>query len=257
MVLKLLLYGVFLIAVASCPALAQPVLPDIAGTAGRGSVTLNWQCQYNTIKAISVLRATDSNAGYSLIGYVEQTDKGIQTFKDIHPLTGFNCYKLAIEFKTGLTWRSNHLCLRVENYSTESEKKLLPADKAEVQKQDITITEPASKQTDAGTQPVTLKLKMPPLPDDTIDITATNVTSRYCTADARSGNIILRLPADLERFSYSIKFFDLQNHLITEVPHIGTAALIFDKRNFQHRKYIRFVLRKDGVELEEGWLLMP
>ena len=254
--LKHLLYGVFLITVASCPAFAQPVLPDISGIAGVGFVTLSWQCQYSTVKAISVLRATDSNAVYSLIGYVEQTDKGIQSFKDNNPITGLNCYKLAIEFKTGLIWRSNHYCLRVEKYTMESVKKLLPENKAVEQKPDDRKTEPSAKPADTTPPQITIKLKMPPVPDDTIDITSTNVFSRYCSADTHTGNITLRLPADVDRYLYSIKFFDLQNHLITEVPHIGTANLIFDKRNFQRKKNIRFVLRKDGVELEEGWLLM-
>ena len=175
MVLKHLLYGVLLISIANCPALAQPVLPDISGVAGRGLVTLNWQCPYSTIKAISVLRAADTAADYTLLGYVEQTAKGIQSFTDIHPLPGRNCYKLAIEFKTGLIWRSNNSCVKVDPYTSESDKKQLPETKPVPQKAEEKKTEPATKTVASNPLPISLNLKMPLIPDDTIDYSSTHI----------------------------------------------------------------------------------
>jgi hypothetical protein len=236
---------------------AQPVLPDIAGVENKGTVTLSWQCQYNTVKAISVLRANDSMSDYSLIGFVDKTEKGIQTFTDTQPAPGKNCYKLAIEFKTGLMWRSNFYCLKVEKYMLESDKQLMR--KTDTVKTAVAESKAQQSSSAPETVPATplLKLKMPPIPSDTIDNTATNVKSLYFSVDQKTGNIILMLPGNEAKDDYSLKFFDLQGNLITEVPQIGSKTLIFDKRNFRRKKIIHFLLRKDGVEAEEGYLKKP
>ena len=138
----------------------------------------------------------------------------------------------------------------------ESEKKLLPAFKVVDQKTEEKTPGSTNKPKETSPQPAARPIKMPPIPDDTIDNITTQIQPRYCHTDTHTGNITLTLPADVDKYHYSIKFFDLQNKLITEVPHPGTATLIFDKKNFQRRKIIRFVLRKDGVELEEGWMTL-
>ena len=95
-------------------AVAQPTLPDIAGAADKGIVILSWNCQYNGIKSITVLRSTDSVYFYSAIGKVKKLDKGTQAFVDGHPAAGKNFYKLIILFNSSLTWSSNHCSVNIE-----------------------------------------------------------------------------------------------------------------------------------------------
>src|SRR3954465_12927824 len=87
--------------------LAQPMLPNISGSADKGVVLLSWACQYNGVKAIAVLHSTDSVYNFRIIGYVKKLEKGVQAYVDGHPDTGKNYYKLSIVFNSGLTWTSN------------------------------------------------------------------------------------------------------------------------------------------------------
>jgi len=92
-------------------AMAQPTLPDLTGSADKGVVVLSWNCQYGSVKSISVLRSADGNGNYSTIGYVKNVKKGLQVFMDGHPGTGTNCYELNLIFNSGLKWTTNHFCL--------------------------------------------------------------------------------------------------------------------------------------------------
>jgi hypothetical protein len=113
--LRILLIIIFYLSTFS--AIAQPTLPDIAGSAGKGIVILSWVCQYNGIRSITVLHSMDSVKGYTEAGHIKKKDKGVQAFADGHPAIGKNFYKLAIVFNSGLTWSSNHCCVVVDKTS--------------------------------------------------------------------------------------------------------------------------------------------
>ncbi len=135
---------IFLFSFHVCYAFAQPTLPDIAGSAGKGIVILSWTCQYNGIKSITVLRSMDSVGNYSAIGHVLKKGKGIQAFADGHPAAGKNFYKLAIVFNSGLSWSSNHCHVYVDRAMPGKSSMNLPENDS-LQKFIVTedITKPA------------------------------------------------------------------------------------------------------------------
>jgi|GEM_PF-6238326 len=238
----------FLLLAAPLALQAQPTLPALAGNSSNGAITLSWTCQYNSVKAISVLRAKDSLADFAIIGYVKNTGKGIQSFTDPHPLPARNCYKLAIEFRSGLIWRSNNYC--IEYGKTPLESDLLPARKATVtmsdkpSSPDIAPVPPAPAPEKPKAQPMSI-------PGDT-SRTSTPYRS-MCVTTAASGNVILNLP-DANSHHYAIRFMDVSGHVISEVPKIVSNTIVFDSRNFQGLRLIKFVLYKNGTELEGGYL---
>jgi len=106
--------------------IAQPTLPDIAGTSERGVVILTWQCQYNGVKSIAVQRSSDSAHNFATVGYVKNLEKGVQAFVDGHPRPGKNYYQLYIVFSSDLTWNSNRLKLHIDSSDLENETMVLP-----------------------------------------------------------------------------------------------------------------------------------
>jgi hypothetical protein len=247
MVLKRIAFTVLFICIALFYALAQPLLPCIAGKAGGGGVTLSWVCQYTSIKTIGVLHAAGSS-DFTLIGYVQQINKGPQNFTDSKPLPGKNCYKLVVEFKSGLIWRSNDACVIANKNMLEFGRPPVhqPNDGGGASNN----TNNANKQPLIGPQqipPATIQAPIDkPVPPP--------FKSKYIYTDAITGDINMTLPDDVASHLYSIKFFDLQNHLLADVPRIGNAKIIFDRRNFQRKEIIRFVLKKDGIQLEDGYV---
>jgi hypothetical protein len=286
-------------------AAAQPTLPGITATVEKGLVLLSWNCQYNGVKAISVLRAADSMSDFTVIGFVKKLDKGVQVFIDGHPAVGKNCYKLSIVFSSGLTWRSNHFCTFVNKAVLESSKKLPSNDSL----QHLIVTEdvpkppkvqpapppgkPAVIETESGNMKQKPPVEQPPaapkskitvsfnldttqidgqayldetkkgLPpkkritisfDDPDPNASTIIISRYIFTDTATGHIRMNLPDDVNTRHYSVKFYDSKKHLVTEIPKINAARIILDKRNFQRKGTYKFVLRKDFIEFETGYI---
>jgi hypothetical protein len=279
--------------------LAQPTLPDITGAIDQGIVVLSWHCQYTGIKGISVLRSRDSISDYEIIGYVKKVDKGMQVFADGHPAAGQNFYKLAIIFKSGVMWRSNHFGIYVSGAQLSSSKDLPANDSLQnlivtrpaVEKESdhraikdknsvlltaattadtskvsgkcsvsISYTQDASgtdinthledqKQTVVARQKVTITFDDPAM-------NAPIIRSRFINTDSATGHINMFLPDDVSTHHYTVKFYDQQNHLLFDIPKINTANIILDKRNFQRKGVYKFVLRRDVVELESGYIVV-
>ena len=284
-------------------AVAQPTLPDIAGTADKGVVLLSWNCQYSGIKAISVMRSADSESNYANIGYVKKLAQGVQAYVDGHPAPGKNYYKLSIVFKSGLTWSSNHCGVYIDKSILESSKVLLPANdslqhyivtadqdpcktanttKSETSGKPADAANKSTAKTEAGntvvakqricisfgpdtTQPdltprrdsskVLLQHKAITISfDDPEAYPSTFIKSRFIFTDVLSGHVNMNLPDDVSTHHYSVKFYDQKNHMIVDVPKIKAAKSIIDKRNFQHKELYKFILRKDVIELETGYI---
>lgn len=242
-----------LLLVAGIPAWAQPSLPDIAATGDNGKVVLKWQCQYNSVKAISVLRATDSAADFTLIGFVDKIARGVQSYTDEHPRPGKNCYKLAIEFKTGLVWRSNYSCVKLEKWEKESDRRQVPVTENKSVPMHVIPASPKPKNEVRAPTIATTPLTLPKRDFDTVE-QIQKIRSRFVWSDPQSGDVDISLPDDVAAHHYAIKFFDLRNRLITEIPKMSMQKVIIDRRNFQRRGTIRFVIRRDAMELESGFL---
>ncbi len=203
---------------------------------------LSWICQYSNVKKVTVLRSVDNMHDFVELGSVLHTAKGAQSFIDNHPLPGKNCYKVAILFKTGLTWRSNHFCTTVEKSALESLNHPVLTTASPM---------PAIKPGDTPKASL-LKSNIQQKVNDSINPEQLPFKSRFLVCNAQTGNLLLSLPPDVVTENYSIRFFDAGNRFITEVPHINSAKLIFDTRNFQQKETVKFILKKNGVVLEEG-----
>lgn len=83
---------------------------------------------------------------------------------------------------------------------------------------------------------------------------AADIKSKYIFNDAISGHVTMNLPEDISTHHYSIKFYDKEGHAVIEIPRINTSKIILDKRNFQKKGQYKFVLRRDVVELESGYI---
>jgi hypothetical protein len=108
-----------------------------------------------------------------------------------------------------------------------------------------------------------VKKESPVLPKQKISIkfsddmnanAAADVKSKYIFNDAISGHITMSLPDDIATHHYSVKFYDADGHMVIEIPKLNTARIILDKRNFQKKGQYKFVLRRDVVELEQGYI---
>lgn len=266
MIIKHLASGIgfiLIFSIISYTAVAQPALPDIAGSVENGSVLLSWVSPYKAVKSISVLRSSDSDANYSIIGYVKNTEKGPEEFLDDHPMSGKNFYKVTLHFNTGLNWTSNRCSVAtlpslspvaVENaaISAKAEKGsgrvILSPSSAPMPQSDTKATIADSSQ--AAPQ----KLKISISYEDPNSVSPTFVTSRFISTDEVTGHVNMNLPNDVNQHHYSVKFYNLQNHMVVDVPKINSSKTIFDKRNFQRKGIYKFILRRDVVELETGYI---
>jgi hypothetical protein len=277
-------------------AYAQPTLPDLAGATDKGVVILSWVCQYEGIRSITVLRSQDSTSINQKIGNVQALGKGVQAFADAHPVAGKNFYKLAIVFKSGLTWSSNRVSVFIDKAALEQARVELPANDSI---QHFVVTEqkpPDSKPDSAGksstSKPMQNGTTIDTLPkhrvlisfdfdstaispqsfssntagtaiprkritvafDDQSTIAGTEVVSRFIYTDKTTGHVDMNLPDDVATHHYSVKFYNSKGNMIFEVPKIHTQNIIIDKRNFQKKGIYKFVLRRDVVELESGYV---
>lgn len=272
---------------------AQPTLPDIAGSTDKGVVLLSWNCQYDGVRAVAVQHSTDSVYNYRIIGYVKKTGKGMQAFVDGHPDTGRNYYKLSIVFNSGLTWTSNKRMVYVDISKLGFSRLSLPRNDSlqrfivteELYKPGV-VTVPgidvkqdsdvlklnganvvghklslsfdadsvANSGVPAGAPPPVVKRKI------TISFAETDmnddlfIRSLYIFTDNASGHVKVELPDDVRKHHYSIKFYDKGQQMVLEIPKASVPKFIIDKRNFQRKGMFRFVLRKDDIVLETGYV---
>ncbi len=124
-------------------------------------------------------------------------------------------------------------------------KKMTDVAKTEVAKTEVVKPEVAAP----PKQKISIKFS-----DDMNVNAAADIKSKYIFNDAISGNVTFDLPEDILTHHYSVKFYDKDNHAVIEIPKINTAKVILDKRNFQKKGQYRFVLRRDIVELETGYV---
>lgn len=273
---------------------AQPMLPGITGAVDKGIVVLSWNSQFNSLKSITVLRSADSIANFSTIGTVRNLDKGLQAFVDGHPAPGNNYYRLVILFRSGLSWRSNLFSVYIDSTLHAQPKKTLPrndslqhftvteekSNAAPVgAKQTANPDKTTGKQQDAPVQDIT-KLKIavnfdnkestpadlpavkPEEPKHKIVLSFEDpeanlsllVKSKLIYTDPVTGHVNMMLPDDVNKHNYSVKFFDQKNHMLFEVPRVKASRIIIEKRNFQGKGVYKFVLRKDILELERGYV---
>ncbi len=97
--------------------------------------------------------------------------------------------------------------------------------------------------------PAQPKIVMPKIVTDTDP--SLYIKSQYVFTNPYTGHVNIEIP-DARKFLYSIKFMDIKNHVIMEVPRIVDPVIIIDKRNFQHKGVYKFELMKEHARLESG-----
>jgi hypothetical protein len=238
----------FMVLIAS----AQPMLPGIAGIMDKDFVLLSWNCQYDGVRSISVKRSADSLTNYKPIGNVKETAKGIQLFTDEQPLAGNNFYKLSITFNSGLSWSSNHCRVTVaaesvKNRMIHQQHVIVPS---------ATIAEQTEKKQFPETpKPISAVRIFLPIPEPDV-YEPTFIRSRYVAVQRLTGHVSVSLPAGFEKQQCSIVFYNNKGRVQVEIPEIKVTYLLIDKRNFQRNGIYKFVLKKEGVELESGYITL-
>jgi len=261
---------------------AQPVLPNLAGASEKGIVLLSWVCQYSGIKTIAVRRSREAGYNYKIIGYVKNLAKGQQAFADGHPEAGANYYKLNIVFNSGLEWSSNYCEVVVDTAvlnartaqlpSNDTLQKFLGLDDATVRpmigfRQDsaqvVSVNEVSVSFDTKGVVPselqdeveatikrsrITLKIPRGEVEEPTF------IKSEFVSVQTSSGHVEVKLPQDYRGHSYSLKFYNAQGRERIDVPSLEEPITIIDKRNFQKRGSYRFVLKRNGLEFEAGYV---
>src|ERR1700761_893844 len=79
-------------------AWAQPTLPEISAIYHNGTMVLSWDCQYDNVKSIKVLRSDNRTRDFYTIGFVTNLQMGKQVYVNYHPLDGVNCYQVEVSF---------------------------------------------------------------------------------------------------------------------------------------------------------------
>ncbi|GAA4460578.1 hypothetical protein GCM10023093_03500 [Nemorincola caseinilytica] len=198
-------------------------------------VQLSWQCQYDGVKTIIVRRSSDSLRNYTDIGNVRNTTKGIQTFTDERPLHGRAYYKLTIVFVSGLKWGSNHCGITTDDVAMPT---LAP----------VAAAPGASWGSDRPQ--VYISSPMPDMDD------ASFIIPIHIRPNPTTGHIDMRLPDDHGAHVYSVAFFNAKKQMVFDIPAIKARVSILDKRNFQRKGQYRFILRRDGVIFETGYVIV-
>lgn len=259
---------------------AQPILPDLASVTENGINVITWDCQFEGVKSIAVLRSNDSNFNFITIGYVKNIKKGVQYYLDGHPKAGTNWYKLNIVFGSNLAWTSNRIKIKVDSAQIAKGKVLPSNDSLQ-----YLATKFRTKTIDLSTDTATVaKGSNPNAPKiDVVVTTSSTVTTPKVDSAAIKPKPVLKIPdigqvdaysyiksqyvftnpftghvnveiADVAKYKYSIDFFDAANVKVLDIPRISEPSVIIDKRNFQRTGMYRFDLMKDKVKIETGYV---
>lgn len=216
---------------------ALPALPDFNLENKDGFNVISFYNNYeNGVKAITVLRSSDSIVNFTTIGTIPQQKKGSAVFIDPRPLVGKNWYQVRMEFTSGVDFKSNLRSIEIDSATIAKQKPI--ASTEELQKAANKALEDA-KPIEAVVAAQTQQLSY--------------TQSRYVYTNPFSGNIMIEL-ADALTTNYKLEFFDAQKKRVLFVPRVNKNVVILDKRNFNENGLYSFKLYKNSVLLEEGFV---
>lgn len=232
--LKKQAWTILAILLASCSvSWAQPTLPEIGIVTQGGISVISWNNPYekNNIKSIAVQRSADSNYNYATIGFVENLQKGVQSYIDANPMPGKNWYRLLLVFSSDMEWRSNLGAVSVDSADIANRKPMLPTDSLQklIQQTGSSGSNISSMQT------------------------ITYPKSQYVFTNPFTGNITIEL-ADALKENYVLVFYDTDDKEVLRVPRVNDKVVILDKRNFQRSGLYKFKLFKNQEEFDKGYV---
>ncbi|MBL7692250.1 MAG: hypothetical protein JNM41_11700 [Flavipsychrobacter sp.] len=222
----------------------QPLLPGIGCACGEGGVEVTWQCQYDGVKHITVNRSFDSLGRFEKVGRLDVPVKGTQRYFDRDSRAGNRYYRLSIEFNSGLVWQSNMCRIVVDTTCVlrrSASKTALVKDTAEQGGERNVVSV------------VSMKRIVLPRPIDNI-AEPLFVIPVHVGVQKNTGHVFVKLPPDPNGARHSIYFYDLQGVAIVGIADLRADYVLIEKRNFQHRGVYKFLLKKDGSELESGYI---
>ncbi|MEZ5016723.1 MAG: hypothetical protein R2800_06705 [Flavipsychrobacter sp.] len=237
-------------------AYAQPVLPDIIGASDKGINILSWTCQYDGIKSIAVQRSSDSVYSYATIGYVKNKKKGPQAYIDGHPEIGTNWYRLYIVFASDLTWYSNRIKIEIDSATLLSKSVIPPNDSLQqyatnIKMETSTISNPDENAPENEREQLIANLSIEiPEPDEINQFTY--IKSQYVFTNPFTGHVNIELPQEEGVLLYSLKFFNIDDVEVLDIPRFSEKQVIIDKRNFRNKGVYKFILIKNREVIEEG-----
>lgn len=259
------LVSVFLVWFIPVSTWAQPMLPSVRSDVHNGVVQLSWISQYDGIKSIGVKRSTDSIGNYKTIGELRSPQKGVQQFVDNNPDSGCNYYKLNITFRSGLNWTSNICSVHFSRTSTRhlgddttGGMTGLPSDSQSIAaKQRSTIGQGGIRNENSEVEANILpNIQQPIHPKvlysyDEVDFdNCSFVIPKHIRVDPATGHVSVSIPEDYKVCQYSITFYSVSGSVALVIPQLNASLSIIDYRNFRTKGLYKFVLRKDGVEIE-------
>lgn len=252
---------------------AQPILPDMVGASDKGINVLSWTCQYDGIKSIAVQRSTDSVYNYATVGYVKNLKKGPQAYIDGHPDPGNNWYRLYIVFNSDLTWYSNRIKIYIDSATLIDKKVLPPNDSLQKYASGIRLDTTMVSATNLDATPITSTTVNSNNSANAIDTVQqvvarltisipepeeidqyTYIKSQYVFTNPFTGHINIEIPKEDGYHFFALKFFNLDDVQVLDIPRFTQNEVIIDKRNFKRKGIYKFILKKDREKLEEGYI---
>lgn len=274
-----------LISISALQAVAQPVLPDMIGATDKGINVLSWMCQYDGIKSIAVQRSTDSVFNYVTVGYVKNLKKGPQAYIDGHPDPGKNWYRLCIVFNSDLVWYGNRINIYIDSATLLNKQVLPPNDSLQKYAVGIkldttivtqvnnnvgsnvtsTITKGNTTVVSTTTQPATTQAAIDTVKQVVAKLTInipepeeldqyTYIKSQYVFTNPFTGHVNIEIPKENGYHFYALKFFNLDDVPVLDIPRFTETEVVIDKRNFKKKGIYKFILKKDRDKLEEGYI---
>lgn len=95
-----------------------------------------------------------------------------------------------------------------------------------------------------------------PVTHDTDADPVCQITSKYVFVDTNTGQVNIEIKDELKIHHYSVKFYDRSHTAVLDIPRINVEKIIFDKRNFRQKGTYKFVLRKDNLEWDSGFIVI-
>lgn len=245
MVRRLLRYCALVVVSVLCTPVAQsqPLLPDITCSVTPAGVYLCWDCTFDKVQRIVVRRSANKVADFEEIGLVASVAKGVQHFTDNKPIRGVSYYKLSVVFSSGVKWSSNTCMVTIDGeLPATSDGSSFPGQQS-VQG-DVGRDVPRSS----------VRLKLPPVRQETDFDERHWVQPVHVMVHPGHGNVVVTSGRDWNSACYTISFFDNKGRQIVYMPFLHGQQCIIDKRNFQQKGTFRYVLRRNGFEIENAYI---
>jgi hypothetical protein len=219
----------------------QAALPAMTITTEQAQNNLVWYSQYDGIKSISIQRSSDSIRNFVTIGIINAPKKGMNQYRDLHPVVGKNYYRLSIEFGGDLEWFSNTYKVILDS---------------------ATLAKSLEEKIKTGTTNATNNIKTTASVNTNSTAstpTASTPTEFYFSPSSKiytnpyTGHINISLDDALSR-RYSLRFYDPSKNEVLKISRISKPILILDKNNFNSRGIYSFQLFDGSSLVETGYI---